>query len=55
MKYIDTFKLLKEKTNYTDNQITIPDVIEVRNFTFTSDKGCILPSDSSNDTRLGYD
>ena len=55
MKYIDLFKLLKKKTNHTDNQIKISDVIEVHNFTFTSNNCFILPSDSSNDTHLGYD
>ena len=55
MKYIDTYKLCKQKINYTDSHITIADVIEVRNFTFTSNNGNILPYDSANDTLNGYD
>ena len=55
MKYIETFKLLKENTNYAEGQITIPGFIEIRNFTFMSGSGCILPADSADDTYLGYD
>ena len=55
MKYIDTYKLLKSKINYTDPQITIPGVIEIRNFAFTSDNCNVLPDDSVDDTLNGYD
>ena len=55
MKYIDSYKLLKTNVDYTNNQITIPEVIEVRNFTFTSNNCSILPDDSSVDTMTGYD
>jgi len=54
MKYIDTYKLLKNNVSYTGNQITIPEVIEVRNFTFVSKNCYILPDDSSDDTMNGY-
>ena len=56
MKYIDTFKLLKNSVNYTDSHITIPKVVEVRNFTFTSNNGYILPDGEPDDETLsGYD
>ena len=55
MKYIETFKLLKKNIKYTESQITIPNTIEIRNFTFTSNNGFILPADSADDTHLGYD
>jgi len=55
MKYIDTYKLLKSNINYTDAQITIPKVMEVRNFTFTSNNCNILPDDTPDDALNGYD
>jgi len=54
MKYIDTYKLLKTNVNYTGNQITIPEVVEVRNYTFSSNNCNILPV-SSDDSMNGYD
>jgi len=54
MKYIDTYKLLKNKIDYADDQTIIPEVIEVRNFTFTSNNCYILPDDSSDDVMGGY-
>jgi len=55
MKYIETFKMLKNSINYTENQILIPDVINVRNFSFTSKNCYFLPDDSVEDTHCGYD
>ena len=54
-KYIDTYKLLKNSINYSESQITVPDVIEIRNFDFTSNNGYILPDGSNDDTLNGYD
>ena len=54
MKYIDTYKLLKNNIKYINRQITIPEVIEVKNFTFTSNNVHILPDDTD-DTLNGYD
>ena len=54
MKYIDVHKTLKSSINYTDNLKTIQEFIEVRNFTFTSNNGYILPN-GSDDTLIGYD
>jgi hypothetical protein len=53
--YIDTFKLLRNRINYADSQITIPEVIDIHNFTFTSKNCGILPDDSIDDTLNGYD
>jgi len=55
MKYIDTYKLLKNKINYTGDQIVIPDVMEIRNCSFTSNNCYTLPNDSSDDEVYGYD
>ena len=55
MKYIDTYNLLKDNISYIDPQITIPDVIEARNFTFTSQNCSILTDDTADDTLSGYD
>jgi len=55
MEYINTYKSLKSNVNYTDDRIIIPEVIEVRNFTFASKNCYILPDDSSVDTLNGYD
>ena len=55
MMYIDTYRLLKSKINYTDHLITIPDVIDIRNFTFTSGNCNILPDGSTDDNLNGYD
>ena len=55
MKYIDTYNLLKSNINYTDELITIPDVVEIRNFTFTSKHRHILSDDSVDDSMLSYD
>jgi hypothetical protein len=54
MKYIETYKLLKDKIDYYEPQITIPDIIEVRNFTFKSNNVHLLP-DETDDILLGYD
>ena len=54
MKYIDTYKLLKDNIRYARDQITIPGVIEIRNFTFTS-RNCEVLPDSSDDAMNGYD
>jgi len=55
MRYIDTYKLFKNNIEYSNNQITIPEVVDVRNFTFTSNNCYILTEDSSDDTMHGYD
>ena len=55
MQYIDIYKLLKNSINYSDDHITVPDIIEVRNFTFTSNNGYILPDGSSDISLNGYD
>jgi len=55
MKYIDTYKMLKNSINYTERQITIPEVVDVRNFAFTSNNCYLLPDDSVEDTHSGYD
>ena len=55
MKYIDAYKLFKNSTNYTEDRIIIPGVIEVRNFTFTSNNCNILPDGSTDDSLNGYD
>ena len=55
MKYLDAYKTLKNSINYTDNLKTIQNVIEVRNFTFTSNSCNILPDNSAQDTLSGYD
>jgi len=55
MKYIDTYKLLKNKIEYRENKITIPEVVEVRNYTFSSNNCYILTQDSSDDAMHGYD
>jgi len=44
MKYIETYKLLKNEINYSESQITISDIVEVRNFTFTSNNVHFLPN-----------
>ena len=54
MKYIDAYKLLKNSINYTDNHITIGEIIEARNFDFTSNSYKILPN-GSDDSLNGYD
>ena len=54
MNYIDTYKLLKNNIKCTGHPITIPGVIEIGNFTFTSNNVYILPDDSG-DTLNGYD
>jgi len=55
MKYIDIYKLLKNNVNYTEDRIVLPEVIEVRNFTFVSKNCHLLPPDSSGDKMNGYD
>ena len=55
MKYIDTYKLLKSNIDYSVDTITIPQVIEIRNFSFTSNNDSILPDSSSADTQNGYE
>jgi predicted HTH transcriptional regulator len=41
---------LKKEINFNDSKITIPEVIEGRNFTFTSKNGYILTENASDDT-----
>lgn len=55
MTYIDTYKILKSGINYTEKQIIIPDIIDVRNFAFTSKNGGILPDHLTEDKLNGYD
>ena len=56
MNYIETYKSLKTSVNYAEDHIIIPEVIEVRNFTFASNNCYILPpNDSSDDAMNGYD
>ena len=55
MKYIETYKLLKDSINYTDSQIKVPEVIDIRNFSFTSKNCYLLPGGSVEDTHSGYD
>ena len=55
MKYIDIYKLLKNSINYTESQITIPEVIEIRNYDFTSNNCHILPDNTVDNTLNGYD
>ena len=55
MKYIETYKILKNSINYTESRITIPEVMDVRNFAFTSNNCYILPDDSAENTHSGYD
>ena len=54
MKYIDIYKLLKDNINYIDPKITIRDMIEVRNFTFTSQNCNILTDDTDDETLNDY-
>ena len=51
MKYIDAYTLLKNVINYTDSYITIPEVVDIHNFTFTSKNCEILPDDSLENTQ----
>jgi hypothetical protein len=55
MKYIDTFRLLKNSINYADPEISIPGVAEIRNFTFSSGNCSILPDASDGDALNGFD
>ena len=55
MKYTDTYKILKNSINYTENQIKIPEIIDVRNFAFTSNNCHLLPEDLLENTLSGYD
>lgn len=56
MKYIDTYKLLKNSINYTDDFIEIPGEMEVRNYSFTSNYRHLLPDQATEeDTLIGYD
>ena len=55
MKYLETYNLIKEKINYTNDLISIPQVVEIRNFTFTSHNVDILPNDSLTAPLTGYD
>ncbi len=54
MRYINTYRILKDIINYNDSLITV-DNIAIRNYTFTSDNWKILPSkDTGDDTLGGY-
>jgi len=55
MKYIDTFKLLKSNIDYSNPKLTIPNVVEVRNFNFASNNCYILTEDSFDNEMKGYD
>ena len=55
MKYIDTYNLLKNNINYTDDRIIVPGTIEIRNFTFVSNNRQLLSDDTPDDSFLGYD
>ena len=55
MKYIEEYKLLKNKINYTDDRITIPGVVEIRNFSFTSNNCNILTNNLEDDSLNGFD
>ena len=54
MKYIETYKILKNAINYTDNRITIPDVVDIHNFMFVSENCHLLPDDSGDDTLSSF-
>jgi hypothetical protein len=55
MNYIEIFNTLKERINYTDDRIVIPNMAEIRNFGFTSHNCAILPGESSDDSPYGHD
>ena len=54
MKYIDSFRLLRNSINYTDNRITIPEVIDIYNFEFASKNCHLLLDDSVDDSLQNY-
>ena len=54
MKLIEAHKLLKNSINYNEPHITIPGVLEIRNFSFTSENGAILSDDTDDEAFIGY-
>jgi len=55
MKYIDEYKLFKSLINYSESQITVSDLCEIRNFSFKSNNCGILPDGSKDESLNGYD
>lgn len=47
MNYIELFRLLKSRANYSDHIIPVVDSVEIRNHTFVSESHSILPGSST--------
>jgi len=55
MKYFEAYKLLKNSVNYAGDKISVPGVIDVRNFSFASKNCHLLPIESPDQTFYGCD
>ena len=52
MDYLDNYHFLKQKVNYEDDLIKIDEKINLFNFSFHSENGCILPGEDNYSCRV---